>query len=127
MAGFMKLVAVLAALVFVLTLPATILAFDIGQVLFSEDRIKPILVDQLAASDELRQTLVTNFLSGSGAGPTNPGQFDLAPGGQSLSPGGGGGNAQFCGSWKGVPENGWGGLPLVCMHGRRATTPPHNP
>jgi len=87
MAGFMKLVAVLAALVFVLTLPATILAFDIGQVLFSEDRIKPILVDQLAASDELRQTLVTNFLSGSGAGPTNPGQFDLARAAKSLSPG----------------------------------------
>src|SRR4030066_192044 len=87
MAGFMKLVAVLAALVFVLTLPATILAFDIGQVLFSEDRIKPILVDRLTATDELRQTLVTSFLSGSGAEPTNPGGFDLVRAAKSLSPG----------------------------------------
>src|SRR4030066_1473784 len=86
MAGFMKLVAVLAALVFVLTLPATILAFDIGQVLFSEDRIKPILVDQPTATDELRQTLVTSFLSGSGAEPANPGGFELVRATESLSP-----------------------------------------
>jgi len=87
MAGFMRLLAVLVALVFVLTLPATILAFDIGQVLFSEDRIKPILVDQLTATDELRQTLVTSFLSGSGAEPINPGGFDLVRSARSLSPG----------------------------------------
>ena len=86
MAGFMKLVAVLAALVFVLTLPAAILVFDIGQVLFSEDRIKPILVDQLTATDELRQSLVTSFLSGSGAEPANPGGFELVRAAESLSP-----------------------------------------
>lgn len=86
MSGLLKLLAIVTAVVVVFTLPVALVAYNIGQVIFSPEKMTLILGDRLAASDDLRLLLVTSFLSEPDPEGFNQGGFSLVRAAESLSP-----------------------------------------
>lgn len=78
--------AFLVAAVLVISMPVALIAYDIGQVVFSKEKVAQIIGDQLAGSDEIRQMLVTNFLASPAPGDVKPGEFNLSKAAERLSP-----------------------------------------
>lgn len=86
MSGIFRVLAIAVAVVAGLALPVALVAHDIGQVVFSQEKMTQIVGDRLAASDDLRHLLVTGFLSNPAPESSNAGDFSLARAARSLSP-----------------------------------------
>jgi hypothetical protein len=78
--------AVLIAFIMVISMPIALMAYNLGQVVFSKDKVTQIISDQLIASGEVRRMLVVSFLSNPSPQGTNANDFSLVRAAQDLSP-----------------------------------------
>jgi hypothetical protein len=78
--------AIVLAVVVVVSLPFALVAYDVGQVVFSKDKMTQIVVDQLGGSGEIRRLVLVSLLSNSASNGSNANDFSLARVAEDLSP-----------------------------------------
>jgi hypothetical protein len=81
-----RVLAVIIALLLVVSMPMALVVFDIEQVMFSKDKVTQIIGDQLAASGDVRSLLVISFLSNPGPQGSDANAFSLVRAAQGLTP-----------------------------------------
>ncbi|HET7009883.1 MAG TPA: hypothetical protein VFI11_03840 [Anaerolineales bacterium] len=81
-----RILSVALALAFVLTLPLTIVAFDLGRVVFSPDRMAAVLNASFEESGGFRRVAMDAIASGGEGGATEDGGLDLTTALSYLSP-----------------------------------------